>query len=174
MRILNQGYVYLLNIAHLVIELMPPFIRNRAFKALLGKTGKRVFFDYGIYVKFPWLVEMGSDISVNRGVQFFPALKGGHKIVLGNDVYIAPNVGFFASGHDVNDLSTLVGGGITVGDHVWIGANATILPGVRIGSNTIIGAGSVVTRDIPDGVIAAGNPARVLKQKEDGATKCSE
>ena len=52
---------------------------------------------------------------------------------------------------------------ITVGDNVWFGASVTVLPGVRIGSNTVIGAGSVVNRDIPDGVIAVGNPCRVLR-----------
>ena len=53
---------------------------------------------------------------------------------------------------------------ITVGDNVWIGANVSVLPGVSIGSNTIIGAGSVVNKDIPDGVIAAGVPCRVIRR----------
>ena len=53
---------------------------------------------------------------------------------------------------------------ITVGDSVWIGANVSVLPGVTIGSNTIIGAGSVVNKDIPDGVIACGNPCRVIRK----------
>ena len=53
---------------------------------------------------------------------------------------------------------------ITVGDNVWFGASVTVLPGVSIGSNTVIGAGSVVNRDIPDGVIAVGNPCRVLRK----------
>ena len=53
---------------------------------------------------------------------------------------------------------------ITVGDNVWIGANVSVLPGVSIGSDTIIGAGSVVNKDIPDGVIAAGVPCRVIRR----------
>lgn len=53
---------------------------------------------------------------------------------------------------------------ITVGDNVWIGANVSVLPGVTIGSDTIIGAGSVVNRDIPSGVIAAGNPCKVIRK----------
>ena len=52
---------------------------------------------------------------------------------------------------------------ITVGDNVWFGASVTVLPGVTIGSNTVIGAGSVVNRDIPSGVVAVGNPCRVLR-----------
>lgn len=53
---------------------------------------------------------------------------------------------------------------IRVGNNVWIGASVTVLPGVTIGSNTVIGAGSVVNRDIPDGVVAVGNPCRVLRK----------
>ena len=53
---------------------------------------------------------------------------------------------------------------ITIGDNVWFGASVTVLPGVKIGSNTVIGAGSIVNRDIPDGVIAVGNPCRVLRK----------
>ena len=53
---------------------------------------------------------------------------------------------------------------VTVGDNVWIGGSVTIVPGVHIGNNVVIGAGSVVTKDIPDNVVAAGNPARVIKQ----------
>lgn len=56
---------------------------------------------------------------------------------------------------------------ITVGDSVWIGANVSVLPGVKIGSNTIIGAGSVVNKDIPDGVIAVGNPCKVIREITD-------
>jgi acetyltransferase-like isoleucine patch superfamily enzyme len=65
-------------------------------------------------------------VAINRGVQFFPAYHGNHHIRLGNDVYLAPNVCFFASGHDINDLTRLVGDDIVIGDHVWIGANAII------------------------------------------------
>ena len=56
---------------------------------------------------------------------------------------------------------------IHVGDNVWFGGNVTVLPGVTIGSNTTIGAGSVVTHDIPHGVVAAGNPCRIIRRVED-------
>jgi acetyltransferase-like isoleucine patch superfamily enzyme len=72
-----------------------------------------------------------------------------------------------ASGwHDIHDLSQHVGGDIVVGDNVWIGAGAILLPGVTIGVNSIVGAGSVVTQDIPDNKIAVGNPARVIKDRD--------
>ncbi len=169
MRTFNQLYVYFIHLLQAFLDLMPPFIRNLGFRLMLGRTGKHVFFDYGIYIKFPWLVEMGDDVSVNRGAQFFPAFKGSHKIVIGNDVYIGPNVCFFASGHDLNDLSQLAGNDIVVGDHVWIGANAIILPGVKVGSSSVIGAGSVVTKDIQENSIMAGNPARLIRGRTENS-----
>ena len=68
------------------------------------------------------------------------------------------------STHDLNDFSTVIGRSVTIGNHVWITSKVTILPGVTIGDNTIIGAGSVVTHDIPSGVLAAGNPCKVIKK----------
>jgi len=62
---------------------------------------------------------------------------------------------------------------IEIGADVWVGGGALILPGVRIGSRSVIGAGSVVTRDIPDGVLAAGNPCRVIRTITDGERKSS-
>lgn len=68
------------------------------------------------------------------------------------------------STHDFADFSTVIGKPVTIGDYVWVTSNVTILPGVTIGSHTVIGAGSVVSRDIPAGVFAAGNPCRVIKK----------
>lgn len=68
------------------------------------------------------------------------------------------------STHDFDNFSTVIAKPITIGDCVWITTNVTILPGVTIASNTVIGAGSVVTHDIPSGVFAAGNPCKVIKK----------
>ena len=80
----------------------------------------------------------------------------------------APNVSVFTAGHPVHPAARNTmyeyGISIAIGDNVWVGGNSVILPGVHIGSNTVIGAGSVVTKDIPDGVIAAGNPCRVIRK----------
>jgi acetyltransferase-like isoleucine patch superfamily enzyme len=159
-------YVYFIHLIQSLLNIMPPFIRNFGFHLMLHRVGKNSFFDYGLYIKFPWLVEIGSNVSINRGAQFYPGYKEKSRIILGDQVYIAPNVCFYAAGHDVQDLSQITGGGITVGDNVWIGANAVILPGVNIGPNCIIGAGSVVNRDVPANSFAAGNPACVLKTRE--------
>jgi maltose O-acetyltransferase len=166
MRTFNQLYVYFIHLTQVFLNLMPPFIRNFGYRMMLGRVGKHTFFDYNVYVKFPWLVEIGDHVSINRGVQFFSGFKERYRIILGNHVYIAPNVGFFAAGHDIRDLSNHVGGDIIVGDNVWIGASSIVLPGINIGENSIIGAGSVVTKNIPPDSIAVGNPARVIKTRE--------
>ena len=101
-----------------------------------------------------------------------------HLIEIGNNVTFSKNVMLLA--HDASTAKLLDYtkiGKITIGDNTFIGANATVLPGNRIGSNVIIGAGSVVTKDIPDGMVAAGNPARILcttreyKEKNEGLLK---
>ncbi len=166
MRTLNQIYVYLIHLLQIFLNLMPPFIRNFGYRMMLQRVGEHTFFDYNIYVKFPWLVEIGDHVSINRGVQFFSGFKERYRIILGNHVYIAPNVGFFAAGHDIYDLSVHVGGDIIVGENVWIGAGSIVLPGITIGDNSVIGAGSVVTKNVPPNSIAVGNPARVIKNKE--------
>ena len=89
----------------------------------------------------------------------------------GDNVFIAPNCVFSTAGHAIDSEQRSRGLEIalpiTVGDNVWIGTNVSVLLGVTIGSNTIIGAGSVVNKDIPEGVIAVGNPCRVLRKITD-------
>lgn len=163
----NHAYVYVVFLFHGVLNLLPWFLRGLLLRPLLGRTGRRVFIDHNVYLKFPWLVELGDHISINRGVEFYPDFFGGHRIVLGNHVRVAPHVRFHAGAHDIGDLDYRHSGGpITVGDDVWIGAGAVILPGVTIGDRSVIGAGSVVTRDIPPDSVAVGVPARVHGKRE--------
>jgi maltose O-acetyltransferase len=89
-------------------------------------------------------------------------------VYLGNNVLIAPKVQIYTAYHPLDATTRRSGlemaAPITIGDDVWIGGGAIICPGVSIGNNAVIGAGSVVTKDIPANVVAAGNPARVIKQ----------
>ena len=95
-----------------------------------------------------------------------------NRVIFGHHVYIGPNCSFYTAIHPLDverrnaDIQKALP--IHVGDNVWIGGNVTVLPGVRIGSGSTIGAGSVVTHDILDGVLAAGNPARVIRKIEGG------
>lgn len=84
---------------------------------------------------------------------------------MGNNVMLGPFVRIITSNHplDPDNRKAVVSKPVTIGDNVWIGANAVILPGVTVGENSVIGAGSIVTRDVPDNIVVAGNPARRIR-----------
>ena len=117
----------------------------------------------------PFRCDYGYNITVGRNffANYNCIILDGAKVTFGNDVFIAPNCVFSTAGHAIDEAQRNRGLEIalpiTVGNSVWFGANVTVLPGVTIGDNVIIGAGSVVTKDIPSGVIAVGNPCRVLR-----------
>lgn len=118
----------------------------------------------------PFYCDYGNNITI--GNNFYTnhncTILDGAKVTFGDNVFIAPNCVFSTAGHAIDSEQRANGleiaRPITVGDNVWIGANVSVLPGVSIGNNTIIGAGSVVNKDIPDGVIAAGVPCRVIRK----------
>lgn len=114
--------------------------------------------DYG------YNIELGENFFANHNL----IILDGAKVKFGNNVFVAPNCSFYTAGHPFSISQRNAGleyaKPITVGDNVWFGGGVTVLPGVNIGSNTVIGAGSVVTKDIPDGVIAVGNPCRVYRK----------
>lgn len=136
---------------------------SRILKELFGKSE-------GAFVNPPFYCDYGSHIEV--GKNFFAnyncMIIDVAKVKIGDNCQMAPNVAIYTAGHPVHPVSRNsayeYGIEVTIGDNVWIGGNTVILPGVHIGSNTVIGAGSVVTRDIPDWVVAAGNPCRVIRQ----------
>ena len=93
------------------------------------------------------------------------------KVTIGDNCQLAPNVAIYTAGHPVHPDSRNsayeYGIPVSIGDNCWIGGNSVICPGVKIGNNVIIGAGSVVTKDIPDWAIAAGNPCKVIRMITD-------
>jgi maltose O-acetyltransferase len=90
------------------------------------------------------------------------------RVTFGINAFLAPNVQIYTATHPTNAQERIsgreFGKPITIGDNVWIGGSSVILPGVNIGHNAVIGSGSVVTKNIPDNVVAVGNPCRVVKQ----------
>lgn len=90
---------------------------------------------------------------------------------IGSRVLCGPAVQIYAATHPLRAIERQtgleLGAPVEIGDDVWVGGGAIVCPGVRIGARSVIGAGSVVTRDIPDGVFAAGNPCRVIRSIED-------
>ncbi len=93
------------------------------------------------------------------------------RITIGNNVLIGPNVSICTEGHPLSPQARIqrqsYGIPIVIGNNVWIGANSTIIGGVAIGDNSVIGAGSVVTKDVPPNILAVGNPAKFIKNIED-------
>ena len=130
---------------------------------LLGKTGEHLTINHGFKCDYGTNITVGEHFYANYNLVVLDCAP----VVFGDNVFIAPNCGFYAAGHPI-DAPTRNSGlefakPITVGDNVWIGGNVTVLPGVTIGSGAVIGAGSVVTHDIPPNVVAVGNPCRPVR-----------
>jgi acetyltransferase-like isoleucine patch superfamily enzyme len=86
-------------------------------------------------------------------------------ITVGDNVLIGPKVNLVSENHPINPTQrkSLIGKPIVIKNNAWIGAGATILPGIAVGENSIVAAGAIVTKDVPDNTIVAGNPARPIK-----------
>lgn len=131
-------------------------------KELFGKS-EDAFVNPPFYCDYGSHIEVGKNFYANYNCTIIDVAT----VKIGDNCMLAPNVAIYTAGHPVHPAArnTLYeyGIGITIGDNVWIGGNTVILPGVHIGSNTVIGAGSVVTKDIPDWVVAGGNPCKVIR-----------
>ena len=138
--------------------------RTEIMKQILGKTGNQFLIEQPFICDYGYNIEVGENFYSNHNLVILDA----NKVKFGDNVFIAPNCGFYTAGHPL-DYETRNKGleyakPIEVGNNVWIGGNVIVLPGVTIGDNTVIGAGSVVNKDIPSNVIAVGNPCKVIKQ----------
>ena len=137
--------------------------RRRILRNLLGKLGESYLIEQPFYCDYGYDIFIGENFYANFGC----VMLDGAKITIGDHVFFAPYVGLYTAGHPLEPETRNQGleyaYPIAIGDDVWIGAGVQILPGVTIGSGTTIGAGSVVTRDMPAGVLAAGNPCRVIR-----------
>ena len=139
--------------------------RFQILKDLLGHVA-----DDEIIVNQPFYCDYGKRIRV--GKRFFAnfnlTILDEACVTIGDDCFIGPNVSIYTACHSTDPVERNTrrewAEPVTIGDNVWIGGSVTILPGVSIGSNVTIGAGSVVTRDIPDNVVAVGNPCKVIKK----------
>lgn len=156
-------------------NLLPPKERNRIpalLKELLGKTGDSLWVEPPFHCDYGWNIEVGENFFANYNLTILDV----GKVTIGKNVMIAPNVSIYTAGHPVHPDSRNSGYEygipITIGDNVWIGGSVVILPGVTIGNNAVIGAGSVVTKDIPDNAIAAGNPCKVIRTVTEADRGC--
>ena len=138
--------------------------KTRLIKDILGKTGDYINIEAPFHCDYGYNIEIGENFFANYN---FIVLDVG-KVRIGENVQIAPNVAIYTAGHplhpDSRNSGYEYGIDITIGDNVWIGGNTCIMPGVTIGNNVVIGGGSVVTKDIPDNMLAVGNPCRVIRE----------
>ena len=138
-------------------------VRRRILSELFGKGGETVIMQPPFYCDYGSNIELGERVFFNFNCVVLDVCP----VRIGDFTLFGPAVQILTPMHPYN--ATLrrkqeFGKPVEIGSDVWVGGGALILPGVRIGSRTVIGAGSVVTRDIPDGVLAAGNPCRVIRE----------
>lgn len=137
--------------------------RDCVLRQLFGSAGKNLSVKPGFFCDMGVNLHVGDDFLTNYNVTILDMAP----VSIGNNVWLGPGVGLFAVAHPMDAAGRKAKLGIakpiTLGDNVWVGGNASILMGVTIGSNVVIGAGSVVTHDIPDNAVAVGNPARVIR-----------
>lgn len=138
--------------------------RRELLKELFGSIGKNANVNKPFYCDYGSNIHVGDNFYANYDCIFLDV----NEITIGNNVFLAPRVAIYTAAHpigkDIRNIQLEFGKKVIIGDDVWIGGNVVINPGVTIGSNVVIGSGSVVVKDIPSNVIAAGNPAKVIRQ----------
>jgi len=145
--------------------------RKALTRELFGKAGEGAYIEPPFYCDYGYNTTVGKGFYCNYDCVFLDC----GKITIGDHVMLGPKVALYAVGHAIDPNVRQLGQDfpldITIGHRVWIGGSVTVCPGVTIGENSVIGAGSVVTKDIPANVVAAGNPCRVIRPitKEDTA-----
>ena len=135
---------------------------EKIVKELLGKS-EGAFINPPFYCDYGFNIEVGKNFYANYNCTILDV----GKVTIGDNCMFAPNVAIYTAGHPIHPDSRNsmyeYGIPVSIGDNCWLGGNTIVCPGVKIGNNVVIGAGSVVTKDIPDWSIAAGNPCRVIR-----------
>ena len=137
--------------------------KEQLLKKLFGKVGFNIRIESNFYCDYGYNIYVGDNFYMNHNGVILDA----GKVEFGDNVFIGPNCGFYTAGHPI-DINLRNKGleyakPIKVGNNVWLGGNVVVLPGVTIGDNVTIGAGSIVTKDIPSNSIAYGNPCKVKR-----------
>lgn len=137
---------------------------NRLIRKILNKTGDWICIDQPFHCDFGKNISVGEDFYANTNCTILDC----GRVIIGDNVLFGPNVSVFTAGHPIHPDSRnshyQYGIEVTIGNNVWVCGNVVINPGVKIGNNVVIASGSVVTKNIEDNVLAAGNPCKVIRK----------
>ena len=137
--------------------------REGIIKKLFCSTGEKFFIEPPFRCDYGYNISIGENFYANYNLVILDCAK----VTIGSNVFVAPNVSLFTAGHPIHfakrNAEYEFAYPITIGNNVWIGGNTVINPGVSIGDNSVIGSGSVVTKNIPSDCVAVGNPCRILR-----------
>ncbi len=139
--------------------------REKMLKEMFAEFGQGSYIEPPLHANWGGKhIYMGKNVYVNFNATFVDDAN----IYIGDNTMLGPNVVIATAGHPINpelrERVTQYNAEVHIGKNVWLGAGVVVLPGVTIGDNSVIGAGSIVTKDIPANVVAVGNPCRVLRQ----------
>lgn len=138
--------------------------RERILDRLLSFKGENTWIEPNFFCDYGYNIFIGDNFYSNHNCVILDCAE----VTFGDNVFIGPNCGFYTAAHPLDHKTRNSGlesaKPIKVGNNVWIGGNVCVMPGVTIGDNSVIGAGSVVTKDIPAGVLAVGNPCKPVRE----------
>jgi len=151
---------------HQYNQLLPgeTFQQQRILSELLGTVGKKLVIEPPFRCDYGYNIHVGENFYANFNLVILDCAE----VTIGKNALIGPDVGIYTAGHPVHpelrDQEYEFALPVKIGDSVWIGGHVVINPGVTVGDHVVVGSGSVVTKDIPPGVIAIGNPCRVIRK----------
>ena len=137
--------------------------KERLLGRIIPFKGENTWIEPDFFCDYGYNIMFGDNFYANHNLVIIDCAE----VIFGDNIFIGPNCGFYTAGHPIDYKVRNTGleyaKPIKVGSNVWFGGNVCVMPGVTIGDNVVIGGGSVVTKDIPSGVVAVGNPCRPIK-----------